>query len=249
MTERAPWTEDEFEQALKLRRARYHANHPFDIAMNKGLLDPDQLRAWVANRFYYQINIPIKDAAILANCHDRAVRRQWVKRILDHDGSQDEAGGIESWVQLGLAVGLDKDRLWSLELVYPGVRFAVDAYINKARQCRWQEAVAMSLTEWFAVDLHRKRLAHWPTLYPWIEPSGLRYFQSRVKLATEDVKHGWSIVKSHFNTFEKQQQALALLDFKLDILWSILDAIAVQTHYVTPNQSLSMPSLGVDMPK
>jgi len=41
----------------------------------------------------------------------------------------------------------------------PGVRFAVDAYVNFARQQPWQEAVCASLTELFAPQIHRQRLA------------------------------------------------------------------------------------------
>ena len=47
---------------------RYHDKHPFHRHMNTGQLNEEQLRGWVANRFYYQRNIPIKDAAILSNC-------------------------------------------------------------------------------------------------------------------------------------------------------------------------------------
>ena len=40
----------------------------------------------------------MKDAAVIANCPDREVRRQWVQRILDHDGQGDDPGGIEAWI-------------------------------------------------------------------------------------------------------------------------------------------------------
>jgi radical SAM protein with 4Fe4S-binding SPASM domain len=113
MTTLAPWSRDEFEAHLRARGAGYHVHHPFNVAMNDGLLRPDQIRGWVANRFYYQVNIPQKDGAIIANCPDRATRRRWVRRIVDHDGWGDNEGGIEAWVRLGEAVGLTREALWS----------------------------------------------------------------------------------------------------------------------------------------
>jgi pyrroloquinoline-quinone synthase len=105
--------------------------------MNAGRMGPEQVRGWVANRFHYRLSIPVKDAAVMANCPQREVRRHWVQRILDHDGAEGDDGGIEAWLQLGEAVGLARDTLWSQELVLPGVRFAVDAYVNFARRAGW----------------------------------------------------------------------------------------------------------------
>jgi len=193
--------------------------------MNEGQLDPDQIRGWVANRFYYQVNIPQKDGAIIANCPDRATRRRWVQRILDHDGWGDNEGGIEAWVRLGEAVGLTREGLWSQRHVVPGVCFAVDAYVNFAKQAPWQEAICSSLTEMFAPRIHKDRLANWPTHYPWIDPDGLQYFRSRISLAERDVEHGLEVTLGHFTTRTQQARALEILQFKLDILWSMLDAI------------------------
>ena len=219
------WSREEFEAQLRSRGAGYHIHHPFNVKMNDGLLDPDQIRGWVANRFYYQVNIPQKDGAIIANCPDRATRRRWVRRILDHDGWGENEGGIEAWVLLGEAVGLTRDALWSQRHVVPGVRFAVDAYVNFARQAPWQEAVCSSLTEMFAPKIHMDRLATWPTHYPWIDPDGLQYFRSRISLAERDVEHGLEVTLGHFTTRAQQQRALDILQFKLDILWAMLDAI------------------------
>jgi pyrroloquinoline-quinone synthase len=219
------WSRDEFEAQLRARGAGYHIHHPFNVRMNEGLLGPDQIRGWVANRFYYQVNIPQKDGAILANCPDRATRRRWVRRILDHDGWGDNEGGIEAWVRLGEAVGLTRDALWSQRHVVPGVRFAVDAYVNFARQAPWQEAVCSSLTEMFAPKIHKDRLANWPMHYPWIDPAGLQYFRSRISLAERDVEHGLEVTLNHFTTRAQQARALEILQFKLDILWTMLDAI------------------------
>jgi pyrroloquinoline-quinone synthase len=221
----AAWSREEFEAQLRASGAGYHIHHPFNVAMNAGRLRPDQVRGWVANRFYYQVNIPRKDAAILANCPDRATRRKWVRRILDHDGSGGDEGGIEAWVRLGEAVGLDRDALWSQRHVVPGVRFAVDAYVNFARQAPWQEAVCSSLTELFAPKIHKDRLANWPTHYTWIDPAGLQYFRSRIALAERDVEHGLQVTLDYFTTRAQQERALEILQFKLDILWSVLDAI------------------------
>ena len=219
------WSRDEFEAQLRARGAGYHIHHPFNVKMNDGLLDPDQIRGWVANRFYYQVNIPQKDGAIIANCPDRATRRRWVRRILDHDGWGENEGGIEAWVRLGEAVGLTRDALCSQRHVVPGVRFAVDAYVNFARQAPWQEAVCSSLTEMFAPKIHKDRLATWPMHYPWIDPDGLQYFRSRISLAERDVEHGLEVTLGHFITRAQQQRALEILQFKLDILWAMLDAI------------------------
>lgn len=220
-----PMSRDAFEQALRAKGAGYHIHHPFNQAMNEGRLDREQIQGWVANRFYYQINIPIKDALILANCPEREVRRLWIQRIVDHDGRAGEEGGIEAWIRLGIACGLVREELLALRHVVPGVRFAVDAYVNFARTRPWQESVCASLTELFAPQIHQQRLANWPRLYPWVEMVGLEYFQSRVSLARRDVEHGLQVTLDHFITRAQQERALEILQFKLDILWSMLDAI------------------------
>jgi pyrroloquinoline-quinone synthase len=227
-----PWSREEFEAQLRKQGSAYHIHHPFNVLLNTGGATPEQIRGWVANRFYYQANIPIKDAAILANCPDRAVRRNWVQRILDHDGYGDDAGGIDSWLRLAESVGLERGAVESLEMVLPGVRFAVDAYVNFARRAPWQEAVCSSLTELFAPEIHKQRLANWPQHYPWIDPAGLRYFQSRVSLARRDVEFGLSFTLDHFDTRALQERALEILKFKLNVLWQMSDAMAL--HYRVP---------------
>lgn len=214
-----------FTERLLAKGDRYHIHHPFNVRMQQGLLNPDQIRGWVANRFYYQVCIPQKDAAIMANCPDRETRRRWRQRIVDHDGDDTNPGGIEAWLRLGVAVGLTRDELWSQCHVLPGVRFAVDAYVNFARQAPWQEAVCSSLTEMFAPKIHKDRLASWPQHYPWIEPDGLQYFRSRIALAERDVEHGLETTLAYFVTPQQQERALEILQFKLDVLWSMMDAI------------------------
>lgn len=225
MTIAPPWTRTEFEAQLRARGAGYHIHHPFNVKMNSGQLAPDQIRGWVANRFYYQVMIPQKDGAVISNCPDRETRRKWVRRILDHDGYDGNEGGIEAWVRLGAAVGIDAEALWSQRHVVPGVRFAVDAYVNFARQVPWQEAVCSSLTEMFAPQIHKDRLANWPAHYPWIDPEGLQYFRGRISLAERDVEHGLQVTLDHFTTRVQQERALDILQMKLDILWAMLDAI------------------------
>jgi pyrroloquinoline-quinone synthase len=222
------WTREEFEQRLRERGRAYHVHHPFNRMLNDGQATRAQIRGWVANRFYYQINIPLKDAAILANCDERAVRRNWVQRILDHDGYGDDPGGIESWLRLAEAVGLERAQVESLQDVLPGVRFAVDAYVNFARRAPWPEAVCSSLTELFAPEIHKQRLANWPQHYPWIDPDGLQYFQSRVSLARRDVEFGLALTLDRFRTRAAQERALDILKFKLDVLWQMSDAMALR---------------------
>lgn len=223
LSEKSPWTREEFERQLRAKESRYHIHHPFHIAMNDGQCTREQVQGWVYNRFYYQISIPLKDAAILANMPDRDQRRQWILRILDHDGTQGDEGGIEAWLRLGEACGLRREDVRSLKHVLPGVRFAVDAYVHFARSAPWQEAVCSSLTELFAPAIHKKRLENWPQFYPWIEPEGYQYFRKRLSEARRDVEHGLQVTLDYFKTREGQERALEILQFKLDVLWTMLD--------------------------
>jgi pyrroloquinoline-quinone synthase len=227
--EKLPWTREEFEQKLREKGKSYHIYHPFHVMMYEGKLTQAQLQCWVANRFYYQISIPIKDAAVMSNCPDREVRRGWIQRILDHDGTEGDEGGIEAWTRLGEAVGLTRDEVTSLKLVVPGVRFAVDAYVNFARQRPWQESVCSSLTELFAPHIHQQRLDSWPDKYPWIKPEGLLYFRKRLAQARRDVVQGLEITLEYFGrSRELQERALDILQFKLDVLWSLADSIMLE---------------------
>lgn len=216
---------DNFIEALRSQSQRYHDQHPFHRKMNDGRLSRRQIQAWVANRYYYQENIPRKDAAILANCPDRAVRRRWIRRILDHDGTAGEEGGIEAWLRLGEAVGLTPEEVRDERHVVPGVRFAVDAYVTFARTRPWVEAVASSLTELFAPDLMSERLAAFERCYPWIDRDGLAYFRARLQQAPRDSEHALEVVTEHCRSVDEQERAVAALSFKCDVLWSMLDAI------------------------
>jgi pyrroloquinoline-quinone synthase len=232
-----PWSKQEFEAKLREEGRAYHIHHPYNVMLSGGKASREQIRGWVANRFAYQTAIPIKDAAILANCDDQAVRREWVQRILDHDGFSiggvTDEGGIETWIRLGLAVGLTREEIVDQRHVLPGVRFAVDAYVNFARRSPWQEAVCASLTELFAPEIHKQRLATWPQHYAWIEPSGLDYFRNRISQARRDVEQGLAVTLAYFETRKQQERALEILRFKLAVLWSMSDAMA-QAYGVTP---------------
>jgi pyrroloquinoline-quinone synthase len=249
------WDRETFVEKLRAIGARaYHDKHPFHVAMNEGRLSPEALRGWVANRFYYQRNIPLKDAAILSNCPVREVRRVWIHRILDHDGVLSPAvasavlsgehadpgvlrtahataiataneGGIEAWLRLGEACWLSRDQLTENRHLQPGVRFAVDAYVNFARTQPWPVAIASSLTELFAPDLMKMRLAAFEKFYSWIDPRGLDYFRRRTTQAQRDSDEALAIALKYCNTPELQREAVRALEFKCDVLWSMLDAI------------------------
>ena len=228
----AAWDRVEFEAKLRERGRSYHIHHPFNVMLNTGKATPEQIRGWVANRFYYQIAIPIKDSAVMSNCTDREVRRGWIQRILDHDGFEiggiKDPGGIEAWLRLGEAVGLTREEIEDQRHLIPAVKFAVDAYVNFARRAPSQEAVCSSLTELFAPEIHKQRLATWPEHYGWIEPEGLAYFRNRVSQARRDVEQGLAVTLDHFDTAALQQRALEVLQFKLDILWAMNDAMALK---------------------
>src|SRR5437868_6020199 len=220
------WDRETFVANLRAIGVRaYHDKHPFHLAMNEGRLSPESLRGWVANRFYYQRNIPLKDAAILSNCPVREVRRIWIHRILDHDGIGENEGGIEAWLRLAEACALSRAELMDNRHLQGGVRLAVDAYVNFARTQPWPIAIASSLTELFAPDLMAARLEAFEKFYPWIEPRGLDYFRRRTTQARRDSDEALAITLEHCNTPELQREAVRALEFKCDILWAILDAI------------------------
>ena len=220
------WSEKTFIARLrKVGGTSYHSLHPFHVRMNAGKLDRAAIQTWVANRFYYQVNIPIKDAAILSNCPLREVRRVWIHRISDHDGAQGDEGGIEAWLRLGTACGLARRELVAQKYVLPGVRFAVDAYVNFTRREPWPIAVASSLTELFAPDLMARRLEAFRRHYRWVNPSGLDYFSRRLTQAPRDSGEGLELTLRYCATRDMQEAAVRALQFKCDLLWAMLDAI------------------------
>lgn len=221
-----PLAPAELTQRLMALRPRYHDRHPFHLRMNRGELSREEMQRWVVNRFYYQRCIPLKDAAILSNCPDREVRRVWVQRIVDHDGAPTGEGGIESWLRLGRALGLGAEEILAEHGVLPGVRYAVDAYVDFCRHRPWLEAVAASLTELFGPEAMRERVGALERLYPWLDPSGLEYFRVRVVRAATDAGYALELVLARCTTREEQDAAVGALAFKCDVLWAQLDAIA-----------------------
>jgi pyrroloquinoline-quinone synthase len=203
---------------------RYHHRHPFHQLMHEGKLTRGQLQAWALNRYYYQSVIPIKDAIILSRSEDPAFRRGWRKRIIDHDGDGVQPGGIEKWILLAQATGLDRELVTSERGILPGVRYAVNAYFDLVSKRSFLEAVASSLTELFSRDLIALRMDRIREHYPWLS-SGLAYFDARLTQAPEDVKFALAWVVEHAGTRAEQELAMGALRAKCDILWAQLDAL------------------------
>ncbi|MGW0703876.1 pyrroloquinoline-quinone synthase PqqC [Streptomyces sp. NPDC002867] len=223
----APWSTAEFESRLRaVPEERYHDRHAFNIRMHSGALSRAELRCWIANRFHYQRHIPVKDALITAKLPTPALRRMWLRRIQDHDGLDVGEGGIERWLRLGEAAGLERETLLRGDTVLPGVRLAVDGYVNFCRLRPPLEAVAASLTELAAPDLMRTRIDAFERHYPWIEPDGLACFRSRVSRSGRDSAEALRLVLSWACTRDDQERAVAALRFKCDVLWALLDAVA-----------------------
>ncbi len=221
------WSENEFVSRLRnVGTERYHSLHPFNIAMNEGRLTPDEIKRWVFNRFYYQTRIPMKDAAILSNCPLRDVRRAWMHRILDHDGTSDAGGGgMDAWLRLGSALEIEAEEMLDHRHVAPGARFAVDAYVQFAKSEPWPIAVASSLTELFA-PMHMKiRVEGMEKHYSWIPVWGYDYFRGRITQAAVDSGEALLLTVKYCDTPELQRRAVAALEFKCDVLWCLLDAV------------------------
>jgi len=221
----APLTQDDLAAALRAFSTSYYANHPFHALMHEGRLTPRQLQGWVANRLAYQRAIPRKDAAIISNCPDPDVRREWLQRIIDHDGTEPGSGGIEMWIRLGEALGVPRDEMEDERHVLPGVRFATEAYVTFCKTRPWIDSVASSLTELFAPDLMRRRIAAFPQHYPWVRLEALDYFKSRLTQAPRDSQQGLHLVMTHCTTVETQRRAFEALAFKLELLWAMIDTI------------------------
>jgi pyrroloquinoline-quinone synthase len=215
-----------FEARLRsIGAERYHHRHPFNLRMHAGELSRDELRTWVANRYYYQTRIPLKDGLILAKSGDPAFRRGWIGRIHDHDGTAEREGGLALWLALARAVGLDEARVAALSDVLPGVRRACDAYVAFVESHDLLESVAASLTELFAGDIMGERIAAFERHYPWVDADGLRYFRSRTVQAPADARQGLAFVLDHARSEADRDRCAAALERKCEILWGLLDAI------------------------
>jgi pyrroloquinoline-quinone synthase len=205
---------------------RYHSHHPFNLRMHAGELTKPELQRWVVNRFYYQTRIPIKDAIIVSKSDDPAFRRAWIRRIGDHDGTKEGEGGLAEWLVLARGLGLDEEEVRSCRGVLPAVRAVCDRYV---RTRPLVEAVASSLTEHFAPDIMRTRVAAWERHYPWVDGAALAYFRARVPRATRDAEEALAFVVAHATTRASQEGCVRALIEKCTILWAMLDAVAERT--------------------
>jgi pyrroloquinoline-quinone synthase len=219
------WERAEFEGMLRAAERSYWDKHPFHQRMDAGELDPAHLRAWAANRWYYQQSLPQKDAAIIANCPLPEIRRRWLPRIIYHDGTTEGTGGCARWLVLAEAVGLSQAEVTDERHVLPGVRFAVDSYVTFARTRPWIEGIASSLTELFAPQAMAARTAALRRHHPWINHDALGYFDSRIGRAREECADALDIVLTHCCSRQHQEAAVRALEFKTDVLWSMLDTI------------------------
>ena len=231
-------TPDELEVALRqIGAERYHNLHPFHRMLHDGKLNRAQVQAWALNRYYYQSRIPSKDAYLLARLPDVDDRREWRRRIEDHDGREPNTGGIVRWLKLAEGVGLDVDYVKSTAGILPATRFAVDAYVNFVRDRTLVEAVASSLTELFSPGIIAERVSGMLRHYDFITEATLAYFTPRLTQAPQDSDWALAYVKRHALTVEMQAAVLAALRFKCDVLWVQLDAL----HYAYVEPGLVSP--------
>ncbi|KWT65250.1 Coenzyme PQQ synthesis protein C [Hyphomicrobium sulfonivorans] len=223
----------EFEAAIRAVGAeRYHDKHPFHKLLHGGKLSKGQVQAWALNRYCYQSAVPRKDAALMSRTLDRELRREWIHRIMDHDGIDDEHGGIERWLVLTDALGLDRDYVISMEGALPATRFAVEAYVRFVVEQPLTVAVASSLTELFAPAIHRERIAGMLENYPFVNDEVMAYFKRRLTQAPRDADFALEYIKANARTREEQEACINAVRFKCNVLWAQLDAL--HNAYVEP---------------
>ena len=212
----------------RLRRIldeKYHHRHPFNLRLHGGQCSPAEVRRWIANRYYYQTRIPLKDGLILTKSEDREFRRGWIRRIHDHDGDGTRAGGLELWLRLAEAAGLDRAEVASLRRVLPGVRRACDAYVEFVASHDLLASVASSLTELAAGAFLGERAEAFRKHYGWIEEAGLAYFLSRTTQAPRDAEEGLAFVLEHARSSGEEARCEAALLRKCEILWALLEGV------------------------
>jgi pyrroloquinoline-quinone synthase len=217
---------DDLEAALReIGAERYHNLHPFHRLLHSGKLDRGQVRAWALNRYYYQSQIPAKDAYLTARLPTAGLRREWRRRLVDHDGDGEGPGGIERWLKLAEGVGLDRAYVESTAGILPETRFAVDAYVHFVRDRTILEAVASSLTELFSPTIIAERVSGMLANYDWITSETLAYFRPRLTQAPTDSAFALAYCKEHATTLDTQEAVLDALRFKCGVLWSQLDGL------------------------
>jgi pyrroloquinoline-quinone synthase len=224
---------EELERRLRaVGEERYHVLHPFHRLLHDGKLDRGQVQAWALNRYYYQASIPRKDATLLARLTTTDLRREWRRRLEDHDGDGSKPGGVERWLKLTDGLGLDRNYVVSLAGLLPGTRFAVDAYVHFVRDRTVLEAIASSLTEMFSPGIIAERVSGMLRNYDFVSEDTLAYFTPRLTQAPRDVEFALGYVKQHARTRAEQESVIAALRFKCDLLWAQLDAL--HFAYVAP---------------
>jgi coenzyme PQQ biosynthesis protein C len=234
---------DELEAALRdIGARRYHRLHPFHHLLHGGKCFKGQVQAWALNRYYYQAMIPVKDANLIARCQDSDIRREWRRRLVDHDGEKAGEGGIARWLKLTDGLGLDRDYVTSLKGILPATRSAVDSYVHFVREKTLLEAIASSLTELFSPTIISERMEGMLKSYKFVTTETMTYFSARPPQAREDSDFALAYVKKNAKTAEQQQLVLAALEFKCDMLWAMLDALYFA--YVAPK----LPPPGAFMP-
>jgi coenzyme PQQ biosynthesis protein C len=219
-------TGEDLEAALRrIGKERYHDRHPFHRLLHGGRLDRGQVQAWALNRYYYQSRIPMKDSALMARISDPGLRREWSQRVLDHDGTREGQGGVQRWLRLCVATGLDEGMVKREEGILPATRFAVDAYVRFVSEKSLVEAIGSSLTELFAPGIIRERVTGMLAGYDFIDEETLSYFRPRLDQAPRDAEFALAYVKEHARTPDERRLVCEALLFKCDVLWSQLDAL------------------------
>ena len=228
-----PMTPEALETAIRQVGAeRYHDKHPFHHLLHGGKLNKGQVQAWALNRYCYQAAVPRKDAALMSRVDDRELRRAWAHRLLDHDGYGGEEGGIERWLVLTDALGLERAYVTSMQGALPATRFATEAYVHFVTQQPLLDAIASSLTELFAPKIHQERISGMLENYDFIGERAMQYFRRRLDQANRDADFALGFVKRHATTPAQQAACVAAVRFKCNVLWAQLDAL--HHAYVVP---------------
>ena len=220
------WSKSEFEAELRnIGKIRYHDNCRFHHLLHSGMLNKGQVQAWSINRYYYQINISIKDSALMSRIREPELRRKWIHRILDHDGRKNDEGGIERWYKLTDGLDLNREYVKSTDGILPATKFAVDAYVSFVKEKSILEGVTSSLTELFAPKIHKERISGMLENYNFINDKTMAYFKKRVDQATDDADFVLNYALEHAKTREQQESVCNALKFKTDVLWVMQDAL------------------------
>ena len=222
-TAQQPWSEEEFCSSSVKKGAGYHFHHPFEVMLREGKLNREQVQGWVANRYYYQAS-SLKDGA-----SPLQLSRPRGAPPVDypHSGAgwyARQRGGNEAWIRLGEACGLTRAELENEVHVLPGVRFAVDAYVNFARTRPWQEAVCSSLTELFAPMPMSPVLRPFPSIIPGWPPRS-RILQQPFDTGAPRCGPWPACDPGLFQNAAATGAGAGHSAIQLNVLWALLDAI------------------------